>query len=88
MADRLVMGLAEHSYSTRTVCVQYPVSSVPGTRSGIESEREPPSIYQETLIPVLLPVPLPVLVPIQNLTQSQFVSIEMIEPVDFTPLAS
>jgi hypothetical protein len=27
------------------------------------------SIYQETLIPVLLPVPLPILVPVQDLTQ-------------------
>ena len=38
------------------------------------------SIYLKNLIPVL--------VPIQNLTQAQFVSIKMIEPLDYTPLAS
>ena len=44
----------------------------------------PLSIYLETL----LPVPLPVLVPIQNLTQSQLVTTGMIEPLNFSPLAS
>ena len=51
-------------------------------------EREWRSIYQETLIQVLLPVPLPILFPIQHLTQSQLVTTRMIEPFDFTPLAS
>ena len=39
------------------------------------------SIYQETLIPVLLPVPLPVLVPIQNLPQSQTVATKTPNPL-------